>query len=245
MDTRLQQITNHVILCGYGRVGRQVAQDLRREDASLVVIDVNQDSLTQAAEEGLLVVHGNAADDLVLRSAGIQRARALITSVAHDADNIFVTLSAHALRGDLPIVARANYPDAVNKLRLAGATRVVSPYTMAGQQMAMLAVRPAAVDFVETLLRGTSGSLLLEDIELEGGASLVGLTLPEVRGRFGSGATVLAVRRAEQLLAPPSDELRLATGDVIVVAGTDKQLRELEQACTDGALPVSIQRSGT
>lgn len=85
---------------------------------------------------------------------------------------------------------------------------------------------------MKTLLRGTSGSLLLEDIELEGGASLIGLTVAEVRSRVGSDATVLAVRRAGQLLAPPGDELRLETSDVIVVAGTDKQCRELEQACT-------------
>jgi voltage-gated potassium channel len=150
-----------------------------------------------------------------------------------------VTLSAHALRADLPIVARSNYPDAVNKLRLAGASRVVSPYTMAGQQMAMLAVRPSAVDFVETLLRGTSGSLLLEDIELAASAPLIGLAVPELRTRFGSEATVLAVRRGDRLFAPPAPDLLLAGGDVIVVAGTDKQLRELELACPAGASSVT------
>ena len=148
-----------------------------------------------------LVVKGNATDDEVLNRAGIDRARALITAIAEDAEDIFVTLSARAMRPDLPIVARANYEDTIPKLRRAGATRVVSPYTMAGQQMAMLAVRPGAVDFVETLLRGTGGDLLLE----------------------------LAVRREGTMLAPPPVDMLVKAADIIVVAGTDAQLRLVEQ----------------
>jgi voltage-gated potassium channel len=138
MESRVQSVSNHFVLCGYGRVGRQVAQELQREGIGVVVIDVNQESLGDAVHDGHMVVHGNAADDDVLRAAGIERSRGLIAAVAEDADNIFVTLSAHALRPDLAIVARANHLDAVRKLQLAGADHVVSPYTMAGQQMAIL-----------------------------------------------------------------------------------------------------------
>ena len=236
MENRIKQVSNHFILCGYGRVGRQVARELTREGAALVVIDVNQASLEAAANEGLLVVYGNAADDTILRAAGIERASGLIAAVADDAENIFVTLSARALRPDLPIVARSNYDDTANKLRRAGATRVVSPYAMAGQQMAMLAVRPSAVDFVETLLRGPDGELLLEDIQVAEGSQLVGTSIAEVRSRFASGATLLALRREGRMLAPPPVDVTVRAGDVIVVAGTDHQLRLVEQACQNAAV---------
>ncbi len=231
MERRVGKLVDHYIICGYGRVGRQVADDFKRERCQFVVIDVNQPSLEQATADGLLVIYGNATEDEVLRRAGLDRARGLITAVANDADNIFVTLSARALRPDMPIVARANYEDAVRKLRLAGATRVVSPYTMAGQQMAMLAVRPAAVDFVETLLRGAGGDLLLEDVRVAPGSSLVNVSIATARTRFAGGATLAAIQRAGQLLAPPPDDLCLQPDDVLAIVGTDAQLRALERAC--------------
>ena len=231
MEQRVARLKHHFILCGYGRVGRQIAADFRRERRPFVVIDVNQGSLEQATADGLTVIYGNATEDAVLRRAGVERAHGLITAVAQDADNIFVTLSAHALRPDMPIVARANYEDAVPKLRLAGATRVVSPYTMAGRQMAMLAVRPAAVDFVDTLLGGAGSSLLLEDVRIAPGSALVGVCIADARAQFAGGATLTAIQRDGQLHAPAPDDLLLRAGDVIAIAGTDAQLRALERAC--------------
>lgn len=231
MEQRLRQLNEHYILCGYGRVGRQIARDFQRERVPFVVIDVNQASLDLAAAEGLAIVYGNATEDEVLRRAGIARAAGLIAAIADDADNIFVTLSARALRPTLPIVARANYDDAVHKLRRAGASHVVSPYAMAGQQMALLAVRPSAVDFVETLLYGTGGNLLLEDVRILDTSPLVGVSVATARVRFASGATLLALRRAGQLLAPPPADAILQADDIIVLVGTDAQLREVEAAC--------------
>jgi voltage-gated potassium channel len=231
MERRMAKQRDHYIICGYGRVGRQIVDEFRREKCEFVVIDVNQPSLAQAVGDGLTVIYGNATEDDVLHRAGIARARGLIAAVANDADNIFVTLSARALRPEMPIVARANYEDAVRKLRLAGATRVVSPYTMAGQQMAMLAVRPAAVDFVETLLRGAGGDLLLEDVRVAPGSSLVSVSVAELRARFPDGATLAAIQREGRLLAPPPADLILQPHDVIAIVGTDAQLRALERAC--------------
>jgi len=195
METRVERLSNHFVLCGYGRVGRQIARELKREGASFVVIDVNQASLDVAIADHHLVVKGNATDDEVLNRAGIDRARALITAIAEDAENIFVPLSARAMRPDLPIVARANYEDTIAKLSPAGATRVVSPYTMAGQQMAMLAVRPGAVDFVETLLRGSGGDLLLEDVEVAKSSQLCGVSIAQLRGQLTEELAPLAALR--------------------------------------------------
>jgi len=231
METRVQRLSKHFVLCGYGRVGRQIARELKREDAPFVVIDVNQSSLDVALADHHLVVKGNATDDDVLSRAGIDRALALITAIADDAENIFVTLSARAMRADLPIVARANYEETVPKLRHAGATRVVSPYAMAGQQMALLAVRPGAVDFVETLLRGSGGDLLLEDLEVAVSSRLCGVSIAQLRGQLSTGATLLAVRRAGTMLAPPPVDMLVEAGDIVVLAGTDPQLRLAEQLC--------------
>jgi voltage-gated potassium channel len=235
MESRLQHITDHFVLCGYGRVGRQVAHELLREGIALVIIDVNPESLDDAFRDGHLVVHGNAANDDVLREAGLDRARGLVAAVAEDADNIFVTLSAHALRPELAIVARANRQDAVRKLHLAGASHVVSPYTMAGRQMAMLAVRPTAVDFVETLLRGAGGDLLIEDIVVGADSPLVDTSVAEVRQRFLETATLLAIRRGSRVLAPLSDDLVIGAGDALAVTGTEVQLRSVEALCIGNA----------
>jgi voltage-gated potassium channel len=244
MESRVQRITDHFVLCGYGRVGRQVAQELLREGIALVIIDVNQDSLHEASRDGHLVVHGDAADDDVLREAGLERARGLVAAVAEDADNIFVTLSAHALRPELAIVARANRQDAVRKLHLAGASHVVSPYTMAGRQMAMLAVRPTAVDFVETLLRGAGDDLLLEDIVVAPNSSLVSGLVGEVRQRFLGTATLLAIKRGNRVLAPLADDLVVGAGDALAVTGTETQLRSVEALCI-GSAPNEGDPSGS
>jgi voltage-gated potassium channel len=236
MERRMERLTDHYIVCGYGRVGRQIAEELQRDRQTIVVLDVLESSLERAANAGHLVVFGNATEDDVLRRGGIDRARGLITAVDSDADNIFVTLSARALCPDLPIVARANHDDAVPKLRRAGATQVVSPYAMAGLQMARLALRPSTVDFVETLFRGAEGDLLVEDVRVEAGAPLVGVPLADARQRFAEGVTLLAVQREDRMLAPPPGDLVLQRGDVIAAVGREAPLRALEQACAGPAL---------
>jgi len=158
MRTRVARMRDHFILCGFGRVGREIARDFTTEKIAFVVIDINADSLERAAAEGFTVVSGNAADVATLQAAGIDRARGLVTAVDHDADNIYVTLSARVLKPELFIVARANAEDAERKLRLAGANRVISPYTIGGRRMASLATRPTAVEFVDTVLSADNGS---------------------------------------------------------------------------------------
>jgi voltage-gated potassium channel len=234
MEGRVQHLKDHYVLCGYGRVGRQVARELSLEGIVFVVVDTNPDSLEQASHDGYPVVHGNAADDDVLRHAGIARARGLIAAVAEDADHIFLSLSAHALRPELPIVARANAMESVCKLHLAGASHVMSPYTMAGQQMAILALRPSAVHFVETLLRGERAALLLEDVVVSARSPLVGTTVAETHQRFLGTTTQVALRRDHQVLAPLADDVVIEAGDTLALTGTEMQLREVETVCLDG-----------
>jgi voltage-gated potassium channel len=230
MERRIEQLRNHYILCGFGRVGRQVSHDFRAGGVPFVVIDVNQSSLDLAADEGCLCVRGDAADDETLRRAGIERARGLVTCVNSDPDNIFVTLSARALRSDLFIVARGNNDEAAPKLRRAGADRVVSPYSIGGRQMAMLATRPAAVELIDRVLSHADVDLLLEDFTIREGSRLVGRTVREVGEEIAPGVLILAIRRQAQLVTQPPSEAAVGVGDELVAFGTSAQLRALESA---------------
>ncbi|MGE3907988.1 MAG: TrkA family potassium uptake protein [Chloroflexota bacterium] len=228
MERRIEHMTGHFILCGLGRVGRQVARDFKDAGIPFIVIDVNQPSLDVAASLGYLVVRGDATDDVTLRRAGIERARGLVTCVQGDADNIFVTLSARALRADLFIVARGNNDDAAPKLRRAGADRVVSPYSIGGRQMAMLATRPAAVEFVDRVLGRADVDLLLEDFTVSDGSTLVGRTVQDVGQTIAPGVLILAISRDARLMTQPQADVVIHMGDELVAFGTSAQLRALE-----------------
>ncbi|MGH7756796.1 MAG: potassium channel family protein, partial [Vulcanimicrobiaceae bacterium] len=166
MRRRVAKMTGHFILCGFGRVGREITRNFTAEAIPFVVIDINPDSLDRAAAAGFTVVGGDAADVDTLQAAGVERALGLVAAVDSDANNIYVTLSARVLNPNLFIVARANRDDAEPKLRLAGANRVISPYTIGGRRMASLAMRPTAVEFVDTVLSANNGQLLLEDLTI-------------------------------------------------------------------------------
>jgi voltage-gated potassium channel Kch len=192
----------HLILCGFGRVGRAIAHEFTDEGIPFVVVDSDDASLVQAVAEGAIVVHGNAADVETLKAAGVERARGLVTAVDNDADNLYVTLSARVLKPDLFIVARANAADAEPKLRLAGANRVVSPYTIGGRRLASLAMRPTAVEFVDTILSASNGQLLLEDLTIPADSSWAGRTLGELVPEADE-AIVLAIKRAGTMIFRP------------------------------------------
>jgi len=224
---RVAKLRDHFILCGFGRVGREIARDFTGERIAFVVVDINQSSLDGAIGEGFTVVHGNASDVETLRAAGVERARGLITAVDSDADNIYVTRSARTLRPDLFIVSRANRADAEQKLRLAGANRVISPYTIGGRRMASLAMRPTAVDFVDTVLTANNGQLVLEDFTIREGSPWVGRSLGELVPADAE-AIVLAIKHDGAMQFRPPAVSVLSAGDEIVAAGPPASIRLLE-----------------
>jgi voltage-gated potassium channel len=228
MEREIAGLRDHFIICGYGRVGRQIVREFGREGVRLVVIDINQDSLAQARADGQLTISGTPATDDVLQRARIDTARGLIAAMDNDAENIYVTLSARVLQPDLYIVARANQPDSEPKLERAGANRVISPYRVGGRQMALLALRPLSVDLVDTVLQGLNMELILEDIEVKPGSKLIGLTVADLRRTYLPEALILALKRGDQVVLSPQDTLEVAEGDVLAVIGTPGQLRTLE-----------------
>ena len=227
MTEAIDELKGHMILCGYGRVGSTVARELDHVGEPFVVIDINAASLAAAQTDGHLVVMGDATADAVLRQAGIDRARGLITTIDSDANNVYVTLSARSLNPGLFIVARANQEGSEAKLAQAGANRVVSPYMRAGRQIAELAVRPGVADFIDFALSHGEPAFSIEAVVVRPGGPLDGQTVEMLRDR---GIFSLAVVRGDRDYEPnPADDRILLTGENLIVSGSADTLRELRE----------------
>ena len=227
VQRRLEEMRDHVIVCGYGRTGRQAAIELAQSGQAFVVVEWNPDGLANVEQDRVLHVLGDASSDEVLERAGIRRARALISAVDSDERNVYIVLTARSLRPDLYIVARSSQPDSAEKLRRAGADRVVSPYTLSGRRMAALAMQPAVVDTFDLLVGGADTSMRVEELVVGGGAGRP-LTALELRR---SGAVLLALRSGDGALrVGPGDEEALSPDDIVVAMGTREQLTALAAA---------------
>jgi len=224
---RVAAMTGHYILCGFGRVGGEIARIFTDEKIEFVIVDINPDSLERAAAAGYSTVTGDAADTATLRAAGVERASGLVAAVDSDEINIYVTLSARVLNPNLFIVARANGNDAESKLRLAGATRIISPYQMGGRRMASLAMRPTAVEFVDTVLFASNSQLNLEDFTIQHASRWIGQPISTLVG--GSEVIVLALKRAGTMSFRPALSTQLAEHDEIVAAGSPEGIRALDK----------------
>lgn len=222
-------LRDHYVLCGYGRVGSTVAAELAHAGLRFVVIDSNPESIRPAIADGFLVVEGDATNDAVLRDAGIDRAKGLITTVDSDAQNVYVTLSARAINPGLFIVARANHEGAEAKLLQAGADRVVSPYTRAGRQIAELATRPRVADFIDFALSHGELAFSIEEVEVAADGPLVEQTVADLAAR---GIHVLAIVSPGPHPFETSARMDrvLAAGDQLIVSGTAEILRTLRES---------------
>jgi len=216
----IASLSDHYIICGFGRVGRQVARDLRAAQAKYVVVDANPENRDQAQGVNTRFLDGDAADDDVLRQAGIERARAIIACADSDAENIFITLTARELRADIAIVARASVEDSEKKLKRAGADRVISPYKASGTEMARLALHPQIAGVVDV-----DAEYRMEEIVVTAGCSGVNQTIGDIRG----GSMIVALRHADGTFHPqPAADSVLEAGDVLMAMGTPRTLERLE-----------------
>jgi voltage-gated potassium channel len=222
----IDSLSHHHIICGFGRVGRQVAGDLHAARADFVVVDANERNRERAEALGIRFIEGDAAEDVVLLRAGIERARSIIACADSDANNVFITLTARELRGDIVIVARAAMEDTEKKLKRAGADRVISPYKASGTEMARLALHPQLSGIVDVDVEYRR-----EEIGVEPGCQAVGQTVGDIRG----GSMIVGVRRGEDFQPQPPDERQLQVGDVIVAMGTPRTLARLERLSAPGA----------
>jgi voltage-gated potassium channel len=230
-ERMLDDLTNHFILCGFGRIGHIVAREFTRQMVPFVIIERDVERMQAAIDMGYLAVEADASSEDVLKRLGIGRARGFIAAVSTDADNVFAILTARLLRPDLFIIGRAETEDAKAKLVRAGADRVLSPYQIGGLQLAQTALRPAVVDFVQLATSSENLDLNMEQVQIEEAAPLAGRTIIEANLRQRYGVVVVGIQRAAGGMEfNPSPESTMRVGDYLVVLGQARNLRELEAA---------------
>lgn len=218
MHRRFETMRNHYVVCAYGRVGRAVARQFEEEGVPFIIIEKDVKLETRMQEDGVDYVIGDPTMEEVLKLVGIERAKAIVCAVDSDADNVYIALAARSLNESIYIVARAARPESADRLRRAGADRVISPYVNSGRHMAVLASQPRLTDYIE-VEAGPHTTLRVDEVILDKGSELVGKRLSEAL----EGKTPLALRRATgELVTPPHPDLTFAAGDVLFL------LRELE-----------------
>lgn len=226
----LQDLSGHYIICGYGRVGRQIAMECKSRGTSIVIIEKDMAVSENAINDGFITVKGDAAEESVLRQAGIERASGLVTGLSSDADNLFVTMTARMIRPDIFIVGRCNSDDTESKLYRAGADRAISPHNVGGRRMAALLLKPLVCDFLDVVTHGELVELTLEDISVEPGAAVAGRSIRDILVDDLKGIGILGLKRPKRdFVVNPRSDTVLDAGDILIVSGHTDQIKELKR----------------
>ena len=223
----IRQLENHYIICGYGRVGREVAQEMTARNMPYVVVDLNPDVQEQAKRDAVLIITADASDPAILTEAGIERCRGLIAASDSDANNTYITLTAKSLRPDVFVVARVGTPEVGPKLRQAGADRLVSPYAIGGRRMALAAMQPIITDFIDLFSEATDGGRLLAEVIVDAASGLEGETLGDVLARSKDVVALAVMDAAGQMTVGPASTTRLQRGDRLTLVGEENELRTI------------------
>jgi voltage-gated potassium channel len=226
----IERMRDHYVICGYGRVGRRIAVELAQAGVPFVVLDFSPAAIAAARADGVAFVEGTGTEDTDLAAAGLDRACGILAASDSDPDNLYIVLSARHARPDLTIVARAADEEAEKKLRLAGADRVVQPYSAAGIEMAKLALKPQVAAFLDIVSTHGGPDLRFEEIEVTATCPQAGRTIRDLRIRRETGAVIVALRKGDgRFDTTPDPDASLDVGDVLIAVGTEEELRRLEE----------------
>ncbi|MBI5947095.1 MAG: NAD-binding protein [Chloroflexi bacterium] len=230
MKMQIEELEDHYILCGFGRVGREIAKELRERGARFVIIEQTPAQAEVARAFGYLVVEGDGSQDITLNRAGISRARCLLAASDSDSGNTYITLTAKSMNPHCYIVARVGYPHNEEKLRLAGADRVLSLYSLGGRRMVLSALQPLAADIMDTLATGRHGDLLLAEFEVSEKNGLAGKTCSHLTSH-APNASILGLRhRSGALVVGPKAEDTMHDGDIVIVLAEEQDIAALSNA---------------
>src|SRR6266404_1523578 len=230
----IDSLHDHYIVCGFGRVGRGAAAELRRAGVPFLIVDNNEERVENAIHAGMLAVLADATIDETLRDAGIMRAKGLIATLQSDADNLFVILSAKALKPTLLVSTRIATEQTENKMRLAGADYVFAPYDMTGNRMAQVMLKPHVFQFIDFTTKSIGLNVGIEQLRVPKSSGLASKSLEELQIRKEMGVIVLAIRKSDgQMLFNPPADAAIDGGDYLIVMGETADLRRLEQILTE------------
>lgn len=230
-DTRMiKNLSDHYVICGYGRIGAIVASEFTRQQTPFVIVDRDAGKVAEATQRGHLAVEGDASHEETLKRLGLDRARGLVAAVGTDAENVYAVLTARVLKPDVFIIARAEGEHSISKLKKAGADRVISPYRIGAVQIAQTALRPAVVDFVEIATSSDNLELSLEEIRIDKTSSLAGRPLSQIIQRDKMNVVVVGVQHAHgRMEFNPLASTVIEAGDHLIVLGSAQTLKDLER----------------
>ena len=227
----IDNLKDHYVVCGYGRIGSMIASEFKRQKTPFVVVDRKAERVAEANRSGHLAAEGDASREDTLRRLGIDRARGLVAVVGTDAENVYAVLTARVMKTDLFIIARAEGEESISKLKKAGADRVISPYRIGAMQIAQTALRPGVVDFVEIATSSDNLELSIEEIRIEKTSRLAGRPLSDAMQRDKMNVVVVGIQRAQgRMEFNPPPQTILKTDDHLIVLGSSSTLKELERA---------------
>jgi voltage-gated potassium channel len=227
----VESLTQHYLICGFGRIGQQIAEEFAVEKAPFIIVDSSAEQVAAAQESGYIAIQADATLDETLIKMGITKAACLVAALPSDAENLYIILSAKTLNPGLRAIARASNEEAVQKLQRAGASMVISPYITGARRMAAAALRPQVLDFMDGIMTSSGGSFYMEEFLVNARTCPVaGLSLREAKLRSQSGALVLGVRRQDnELIVGPTGEAIIMGGDTLICMGTADQLRTINR----------------
>jgi len=228
MEKSISELKGHYIVCGMGRIGKHILNELHKTKRLCVAIDKNQDECKRLAEEERLFIKGDATSSAVLKSANITNAKGVFCSLPSDAENLLLVLTARGLNHSLRIIARAEEDESEEKMRRAGADGVVLPEFIGGLRMTSAMVRPEAVTFLDKMLKEQEEVYRVEDISVDEGSALSGKTLKETGFMQGKGFSVVAVRKGDKYIFNPSGDEKIEAGDAIILIGESASIREVK-----------------
>jgi voltage-gated potassium channel len=233
--SQIDDLSDHYIICGYGRVGQRLAEDLQAAGHSFVVVDVADEEIAALRDKNLLHVQGDAEKEETLKRAGIDRAHGLILTLPEDSSNVFVALTAREMNPDLFILARTVDHDNTNKLLNAGADKVIAPSEVGADRMAQVVLRPNVDEFMEQVLHANALSLQIDEVKVHRSAPLAGQSLAESNFRQQFNAVVIGIIDADsgEMTFNPTPAARIDAGDILIVLGDSTVIQSLrEQVCT-------------
>jgi voltage-gated potassium channel len=230
MERKIAKLKNHVIVCGLGRAGTAAIRQLEREGAEFVGIDQDQRRIDNLLESGYILVMGDATEDNILKAAGVERARSIISALPHDPSNILIAMAAKDINPKIRVVARADRPENINRLKRAGADWVTAVGVPGGSRLALAALKPTAVDFVHSIFERRNAEYKLEELLIEENSVLARKSIRESRLKEDYGAQLLAIVRGEKTIINPEPDETMLANDVIIVFGSVEKLAQLESA---------------
>ncbi len=235
MAREIESIKNHFVICGHGRMGQILCEELEREGVPFVVIDGNTETAEQLRQLGYKVVEGDATEDAVLQQAGVSRAKGLVAVVSRDVDNLYITLSARQMcRQDNPelyILSRAADKQAGEKIQRAGADRTISPYVIGGMRLVQALLRPTVSDFVDIATQSSGLDLMFEELKISSSSGMDGVAIKDSDIRRSYDVIIIAIKKTDgQMVFNPGPDVLLETADVLITMGDKSQIKRLADA---------------